>query len=131
MAFYSYIFTANYSGFLNNLKQVAKEEGKFLPLLLADTVWCVFRYGFALSDYLNYKIYRRTSAQRREYVGVRTQNSFYETVSPSQYKKRYTDKSSSCHGSKNFWKSNKHQTRTFAESFGSTAGKSEYSGNNH
>lgn len=92
MAFYSYIFSANYSRFFRSLKQVAKAEGKFFPALVADTAWCVFRYGFALSDYLNYEIYRRTAAQRREYVGVRTQNGFYETVSPSQYKKRYTVK---------------------------------------
>lgn len=30
-----------------------------------------FRYGMALTDYLNYEIYRRNSAQRREYVGVK------------------------------------------------------------
>lgn len=92
MAFYSYIFTANYSRFFRSLKQVAKAERRCFPALIIDTAWCVVRYGFALSDYLNYKIYRRTAAQRKEYVGVRTQNSFYETVSPSQYKKRYTVK---------------------------------------
>lgn len=92
MAFYSYIFSANYSRFFKKLKAVAKKEKKFFPALVVDTAWCVFRYGLALSDYLNYEIYNRTAAQRKEYAGVRMQNTFYETVSPSAYKKRYTVK---------------------------------------
>ena len=92
MAFYSYIFSANYKRFFSKLKQVAKQEHRFFPALVLDTGWCVFRYGLALTDYLNYKIYRRSHAQRKRYVGVRAQNSFYETVSPSAYKQRYTVK---------------------------------------
>lgn len=92
MAFYSYMFSANYSRFFKKLKAVAKKEHRFFPFLVVDVAWCVLRYGFALTDYLNYKIYLRSHAQRKEYVGVRMQNTFYETVSPSQYKKRYTVK---------------------------------------
>lgn len=92
MAFYSYIFTANYSRFLKNLSAVAKRENRFLPALLVDTVWCVFRYGTALSDYLNYEIYKRSPEERETYVTTRTENTFYETVSPAAYKKRFTIK---------------------------------------
>lgn len=92
MAFYSYIFTANYSRFLKKLSAVARREHRFLPALLADTVWCVFRYGTALSDYLNYEIYKRSPEEREAYVSTRTENTFYETVSPSAYKKRFTIK---------------------------------------
>lgn len=92
MAFYSYIFTANYGRFFKNLSAVAKKEHRFFPALVADTAWCVFRYGMALSDYLNYELYKRTAQERREYVSTRTENSFYETVSPSAYKKRFTIK---------------------------------------
>lgn len=92
MAFYSYIFTANYGRFFKNLAAVAKKEHRFFPALVADTAWCVFRYGMALSDYLNYELYKRNSQERREYVSTRTENSFYETVSPSAYKKRFTVK---------------------------------------
>ncbi len=94
MAFYSYIFSANYSRFFKNLKKVAKEEKRFFPALVWDTGWCVFRYGMGLSDYLNYEIYKRTPAQRREYVGTRMENTLYETVSPAAYKKRFTIKPS-------------------------------------
>lgn len=92
MAFYSYIFSANYKRFFQNLKGVCQREKKFLPFLTLDAAWCVFRYGLALTDYLNYEIYRRDSAQRREYVGVKIQNTLYEQVSPSRYKQRYTVK---------------------------------------
>lgn len=92
MAFYSYMFSANYKRFFENLKIVAKKEKKCFPVLALDTFWCVVRYGFALSDYLNYRIYDRSSAERKEYVGVRGLNELYEKVSPSQYKERYSVK---------------------------------------
>ena len=92
MAFYSYIFSANYKRFFTKLKAVAKKEKRCFLGLVLDTGWCVFRHGLALSDYLNYEIYRRNSAQRKQYVGVRMQNTFYERVSPSAYKKRFTVK---------------------------------------
>lgn len=94
MAFYSYIFTANYKRFFERLKKVAKKEKRSFLFLTMDTAWCVFRYGLALTDYLNFEIYNRTAAQRKEYVGARMENTFYEAVSPSQYKKRYTIKPS-------------------------------------
>ena len=57
-----------------------------------DTVYCVFRYGLGLSDYLNYKIYNRTRKERKEYVSTRTENKFYEKVSPSEYKAKFSMK---------------------------------------
>lgn len=92
MAFYSYMFSANYRRFFKNLSAVAKREKRFFPKLVLDTGWCVFRYGMALSDYLNYEIYKRSGKERREYVSTRTENRFYETVSPSAFKKRFTVK---------------------------------------
>lgn len=92
MAFYSYIFSANYTRYFDNLKKIAKKENKSFIKLVLDTGYCVFRYGFALSDYLNYKLYNKKGKERKKYVSTRTENKFYETVSPSAYKKRYTIK---------------------------------------
>ena len=92
MAFYSYIFSANYKRYFNNLKKVAKKENKNFLKLVFDTGYCVFRYGFCLSDYLNYKLYNKNSKERKLYVSTKTENKFYETVSPSAYKQRYTVK---------------------------------------
>ena len=92
MAFYSYVFSANYSRYFDNLKKIAQKENlKFIKLLF-DTGICVFKYGFCLSDYLNYKLYSKNGKERKKYVSTKTENKFYETVSPSEFKKRYTVK---------------------------------------
>lgn len=92
MAFYSYIFSANYKRFLKSLKEVSKKEHKSYIGMMFDTVYCVFKYGLGLSDYLNFKIYNRSKLERKEYVSTRMENEFYEKVSPSAYKTRYTVK---------------------------------------
>jgi len=92
MAFYSYIFSANVKRFKNNLKEIAKKENKSYFKLLMDTYYSILRYGIGLTDYLNYEFYKRSHKERLEYAGIKIQDKFYETVSPSQYKKRYTIK---------------------------------------
>ena len=92
MAFYSYIFSANYKGFKEKLKRVSKKEHKSYHGMLFDTYISIFKYGIGLSDYLNYEFYKKSSKERKEYAGIKIQNKFYETVSPSKYKKRYTIK---------------------------------------
>lgn len=92
MAFYSYIFSANYKGFKDKLKEIAKKNNKSYPLLLLDTYYSIIRYGIGLTDYLNYEFYKKTAKEKAEYAGIKIQDKFYETVSPSQYKKRYTIK---------------------------------------
>jgi hypothetical protein len=54
-------------------------------------IWYVF-YGATLTDYLNYEFYNRSIKERRKYAVVRTQQKFYEKVSPSQYKEFFTIK---------------------------------------
>ncbi len=92
MAFYSFIFTANYKRFFTRLKKVAREENKSFLWMVFDAGWSVFRYGMALTDYLTYKFYKRSAAERREYIGTRTVNKFYATVSPEAHKQRFTQK---------------------------------------
>ena len=77
MAFYSYIFSANYKRFFDNLKNVSKKENKNFLGLVFDTGNCVFRYGFGLTDYLNYKLYNKNSKERKQYVSTKTENKFY------------------------------------------------------
>jgi hypothetical protein len=92
MAFYSYIFSANYKRFANHLKKIAKDNQRSYFALTLDTYYSILKYGIGLSDYLNYKFYKRSKKERKEYVGIKLQNTFYEKVSPSAYKKRYTIK---------------------------------------
>lgn len=92
MAFYSYMFTANYKRFFTKLKAVAKRDNRNFLGLVLDTGWSIVHYGLALTDYLTYEIYRRSKDERKEYVGVRMQNTFYEQVSPSAYKALFSEK---------------------------------------
>ena len=61
MAFYSFIFTANYKRFFTRLKKVAEAENRSFIWMVLDAGWSVFRYGMALTDYLTYKIYKRSA----------------------------------------------------------------------
>ena len=92
MGFLSIAAHANYKRFFRKLKAVAEKENRFYPFLILDTGWCVFRYGMALTDYLNFKLYKRTTAERKEYFGAMREEKFYDQVSPPAYKKRFTIK---------------------------------------
>ena len=92
MAFYSYIFTANYKRYNERIKKIAKNETRSSLLLKLDNFICVFRYGMGLTDYINFEIYKKGKAERVEYASIKAQNLFYETVSPSEFKKDYTVK---------------------------------------
>lgn len=92
MAFYGYIKTANYKRYTKKLKIVAKKYHKNYLWLLIDTVYAVNRYGIGLTDYLNYQFYLKKKKERLTYAGIKIQDYFYEIVSPSKYKERYTIK---------------------------------------
>lgn len=92
MAFYSYVFSANHKRFKNKLKEIAKKEKKNYLKLRIDTYVSILKYGIGLTDYLNYEFYNKTAKERKTYAGIKIQDTFYETVSPSKYKKRYTIK---------------------------------------
>ncbi|MBQ7340965.1 MAG: hypothetical protein IJW41_02200 [Oscillospiraceae bacterium] len=92
MGFFSVAAGANYKRYFKKLRAVAKKEHRFYPFLLWDTGWCVLRYGMALTDYLNFKLYNRSHAERKEYFGAMREEGFYDQVSPPQYKKRFTIK---------------------------------------
>ena len=92
MSLLQYAIGANYKGYFEKLKKIAKEEKKCYLLLVLDTVWCTVRYGIVMTDYRNYKIYNRSHKERKEYVGAGGEDKLYSIVSPAKYKKRYTIK---------------------------------------
>ena len=92
MSLLQYAIGANYKRHFQKLQEIAREEKKSYLLLAADTLWCVLRYGFAMTDYRNFKIYNRTGKERKEYVGAADEDRLYSIVSPAKYKKRYTIK---------------------------------------
>lgn len=92
MSLIQYAIGANYRRHFDKLKEIARQEGKWYPVLALDTVWCVFRYGFTMTDYRSYKLYQCNHAQRKTYLSSSQEDNMYATVSPAKYKKRYTIK---------------------------------------
>ena len=92
MGFFSVAKEANYKRYFKKLKVRAKEEKRFYPFLLIDTAWCVAFRGMALTDYLNFKLYKRTAKERKEYFGAMREEKLYDIVSPPAHKKRFSIK---------------------------------------
>lgn len=92
MSFIRYALNGNYKRYFEKLKQISIKENRNYTYLKFDTFRSALKYGIGLSDYLNYKFHMRNRKERKEYVGIKLQDKFYEKVSPSQYKKRYTVK---------------------------------------
>lgn len=79
-------------GYLRRIASAAYQNNKSVVLLFFDMIiWYIF-YGSTLTDYLNYEFYKRKFKERKKYAVVRTQNKFYEKVSPSKYKEFFTIK---------------------------------------
>ena len=79
-------------GYIKRIDDVAYKNNKSTLLMIIDVIiWYIF-YGATLTDYLNYEFYKRSIKERRRYAVVRTQNKFYEKVSPSKYKEFFTIK---------------------------------------
>ncbi len=89
---------ANYKGFYEKLKEIAAErrkngeKGHGAPLMFCDAVLSTILFGSGLQDYLNYRFYLRSFSEKKEYVTIRTQNSFYAKVCPAEYKKVFSYK---------------------------------------
>lgn len=86
MSFLRYAFGANYGRFYQKLREIAAREHRNTAVLTADFLRCFVRYGCGLSDYLNYELWRKTAAERREYVTIKDTEEFYARVSPDRYK---------------------------------------------
>lgn len=87
-----YAIRGNFNNFNNKLNIVSKETGISKPKLLKDFIKCFALIGSGYSDFLNYKLYLRSDAEIKEYATIKTQNYFYEIVSPSKYKTAFTIK---------------------------------------
>lgn len=78
--------------YLKRIDNIAYKNNKSTFIMIIDVmIWYIF-YGATLTDYLNYEFYKKSFKERRKYAVVRTQNKFYEKVSPSQYKEFFTIK---------------------------------------
>ena len=92
MSLTQYALSGNISRFLKDLDKVKEETGKNKATLFFNFINCFLKTGGGYSDYLNYKFYNKTSKELKEYATIKHQDTFYELVSPSEYKTAFTIK---------------------------------------
>lgn len=92
MSLTQYALSGNISRFLKDLDKVKEETGKNKTTLFFNFINCFLKTGGGYSDYLNYKFYNKTSKELKEYATIKHQDTFYELLSPSEYKTAFTIK---------------------------------------
>lgn len=70
----------NYKRFYNNLKEIGKKEHKSPILMFIDCGLSMIFTGSGLSDYLNYKFYKKSFKERRTYATIGYQAKFYKVA---------------------------------------------------
>ncbi len=86
MSIIKYAISGSFSNFSKKLDHVSKENGISKIRLMVNFLHCFILIGSGYSDYLNYKLYLRKKSEIKEYATIKTQDKFYEIVSPSAYK---------------------------------------------
>ena len=92
MSIVSYAISGNMKKFDDKLKKIAKKEKRSLFDLRVNFLHCFRLTGCGYSDYLNYELYKKSDKELKEYATIKTQDIFYEIVSPSAYKEFFTIK---------------------------------------
>lgn len=113
MSIVSYALNGNIKKFDDNLKKIAKENNRSLFDLKVNFLHCFRLTGCGYSDYLNYELYNKTNEELKEYATIKTQDIFYEIVSPSLYKDDFAVKPN------------------FLKKFGKYIGRDYYTGNKY
>lgn len=92
MSLIDYALKGNFKRFDEKLSEISLKTGISKSNLYYKFFKCFIMIGSGYSDFLNYKLYLRTDDEIREYATIKTQDYFYEIVSPSEFKKTFTVK---------------------------------------
>ena len=93
MSLIKYAMSGSLKNFSNKLDKISEKTGKSKTKLFFHFLHCFMLTGGGYSDYLNYEFYDKTDKEIKEYATIKTQDIFYETVSPSKYKEFFSVKS--------------------------------------
>ncbi len=121
MSIIDYALSGNGKNFSNKLAKIAKENGTSKIKLWFNFIHCFNLIGCGYSDYLNYKLYARSKDEILKYATIKTQDKFYEIVSPSAYKEFFTIKSNFLNNFKeyiyrdSFYMGNEDELKTFLD----------------
>lgn len=70
MGIFEFALKGNYKRFYNDLKEISKKNGKPAWFMFLDTALMTVLLGSGLQDYLNYRFYEKSFAERKTYVTI-------------------------------------------------------------
>ena len=85
MGLLDYARSANYKRFYGDLKEISKRVHKPAWLMFIDAGVCFIKYRSGLQDYLNFKFYEKSAAERRTYVTTGDEYYAYQVLCPLEY----------------------------------------------
>ena len=92
MGLLQYARTANYKRFYGDLKEISKKNHKPAWLMFADAGICFLKYRSVLQDYLNFKFYEKSAAERATYVTTGDEYYAYQYLAGIEYAEFFSDK---------------------------------------
>jgi len=92
MSVLHYATSSGLSNFWKKLDKVSVDTKKSKVWHFANFLRCFVKIGSGFSDYLNYELWEKSNAEIKEYATIKTQDYFYEIVSPAKYKTYFTVK---------------------------------------
>ena len=92
MSIVKYALNGNAKKFHEDLKRLAKKENRSLFDLRVSFLHSFRLIGCGYSDFMNYELYKKSNNELLEYATIKTQDAFYEIVSPMAYREQFTIK---------------------------------------
>lgn len=92
MGLLQYARSANYKRFYGDLKEISKKNHKPAWLMFIDAGVCFIKYRSGLQDYLNFKFYEKSAAERATYVTTGDEYYAYQYLAGIEYAEFFSDK---------------------------------------
>jgi len=92
MGLLQYAKSANYKRFYGDLKEISKKNHKPAWWMFIDAGICFIKYRSGLQDYLNFKFYEKSGAERATYVTTGDEYYAYQYLAPLEYAEFFSDK---------------------------------------
>lgn len=92
MSIVKYALNGNVKKFHDDLKSLAKKEHRSVLDLRVNFLHCFRLIGCGYSDFMNYELYKKSNNELLDYATIKTQDTFYEIVSPMAYREQFTIK---------------------------------------
>lgn len=84
--------TLKLSNIVDTAKRVREVNGRPVPVILADMVWCTLRYESGYADYEEYEYFNLNGRERRTMLSAAMNNRLIQRFNPIEYRYKFRDK---------------------------------------